>query len=38
MQIGEVARSVGVATPAIRFYEEAGLLPEPERIASGYRK
>jgi len=37
MQIGEVARKVGVATSAIRFYEESGLLPEPERTASGYR-
>lgn len=37
MQIGEVARKVGVATSAIRFYEEAGLLPEPERTPSGYR-
>jgi DNA-binding transcriptional MerR regulator len=38
MQIGEVARAVGVATSAIRFYEEAGLLPEPERTSSGYRE
>lgn len=38
MQIGEVARQVGVATSAIRFYEEAGLLPEAERTASGYRE
>lgn len=38
MQIGEVARQVGMATSAIRFYEEAGLLPEPERTASGYRE
>jgi len=37
MQIGEVARKVGVAPSAIRFYEETGLLPEPERTASGYR-
>ena len=27
-----------MATSAIRFYEEAGLLPEPERTASGYRE
>lgn len=38
MQIGDVARRVGMATSAIRFYEEAGLLPEPERTASGYRE
>jgi DNA-binding transcriptional MerR regulator len=37
MQIGEVAHRVGIATSAIRFYEEAGLLPEPERTPSGYR-
>ncbi|MGH8946220.1 MAG: heavy metal-responsive transcriptional regulator [Acidimicrobiia bacterium] len=37
MRIGEVARRVGVATSAIRFYEQAGLLPEPERTPSGYR-
>lgn len=37
MKIGEVANMVGVATSAIRFYEEEGLLPEPERTASGYR-
>jgi DNA-binding transcriptional MerR regulator len=37
MQIGEVARQVGVATSAIRFYEEAGLLPPPNRTPSGYR-
>lgn len=37
MRIGEVARQVGVATSAIRFYEEAGLLPEPDRTSSGYR-
>jgi DNA-binding transcriptional MerR regulator len=37
MQIGEVARKIGVATSAIRFYEESGVLPEPHRTASGYR-
>ncbi|MGH8945484.1 MAG: MerR family DNA-binding protein [Acidimicrobiia bacterium] len=37
MQIGDVARKVGLATSAIRFYEEAGLLPEADRTASGYR-
>lgn len=37
MQIGEVARRVGLATSAIRFYEQKGLIPEPERAESGYR-
>ena len=38
MQIGQVARKIGVATSAIRFYEESGLLPEPNRTPSGYRE
>lgn len=37
MFIGEVARTAGVAASAIRFYEEEGLIPEPERTAAGYR-
>lgn len=37
VRIGEVARRVGLATSAIRFYEERGLIPEPERTNSGYR-
>jgi len=37
MQIGEVARKVGLATSAIRFYEGSGLIPEPGRTRSGYR-
>lgn len=37
MQIGEVAQRVGLATSAIRFYEDKGLIPEPERTESGYR-
>jgi len=37
MRIGEIAHRVGVATSAIRFYEEVGLLPAPARTSSGYR-
>ncbi|WKZ82318.1 MAG: heavy metal-responsive transcriptional regulator [Acidimicrobiia bacterium] len=37
MQIGEVAQKIGMATSAIRFYEEKGLIPEPDRTDSGYR-
>lgn len=37
LQIGEVARLVGVSTKTIRYYHEIGLLPEPERTESGYR-
>ena len=37
MQIGEVAQKVGLATSAIRFYEDKGLIPEPHRTEAGYR-
>ena len=37
MRIGQLAKTVGVDTPTIRFYESVGLLPEPARRQSGYR-
>ncbi|MHB1486575.1 MAG: heavy metal-responsive transcriptional regulator [Acidimicrobiales bacterium] len=37
MRIGELARRVGVNPKTIRFYEDKGLLPDPVRLASGYR-
>ena len=37
MQIGELARRSGATTKTIRFYEQAGVLPEPARMPSGYR-
>ena len=37
MRIGEVAARAGVATSQIRYYEEIGLLPPPERV-SGQRR
>lgn len=37
MRIGELARRGGVSTKAVRFYEQAGVLAPPERLASGYR-
>lgn len=37
MKIGEVARATGLTTKTIRYYEELGLLPAPERTDSGYR-
>jgi MerR family redox-sensitive transcriptional activator SoxR len=37
MRIGEVARHAGVRVSLIRYYEEVGLLPEPERV-SGQRR
>jgi DNA-binding transcriptional MerR regulator len=37
MRIGELARRTGTTTKTLRFYEDAGLLPEPNRQPSGYR-
>lgn len=37
MKIGEVAERSGVPAKTIRYYEEVGLLPAPERAANGYR-
>jgi DNA-binding transcriptional MerR regulator len=36
--IGQLARYVGVSTKTIRVYHNKGLLPEPDRDASGYRR
>ncbi|MGF1616933.1 MAG: heavy metal-responsive transcriptional regulator [Acidimicrobiia bacterium] len=37
MRIGELASHTGVATKTLRFYEESGVLPQPDRDANGYR-
>lgn len=37
MRIGQLARLVGVDTQTIRFYEQQGLLPPPNRQENGYR-
>jgi|TARA_R110000782_G_scaffold67496_3_gene136352 Cd(II)/Pb(II)-responsive transcriptional regulator len=37
MRIGQLARSVGVDTQTVRFYEREGLLPPPDRQENGYR-
>jgi MerR family redox-sensitive transcriptional activator SoxR len=37
LSIGEVARRAGISSSAIRYYEQAGLLPAPRR-ASGRRR
>lgn len=37
LSIGRLAEYVGVTPRAIRHYHALGLLPEPERTASGYR-
>ena len=38
MRIGELAERVGVNPKTIRYYEDIGVLPDPERLASGYRE
>lgn len=38
MKIGELAREAGVNVQTVRYYERRGLLPEPERLDSGYRE
>jgi DNA-binding transcriptional MerR regulator len=37
MRIGELAALVGVTPRTVRHYHRLGLLPEPERLANGYR-
>src|SRR5882757_7160002 len=37
MKIGDLAEATGTTPKTIRFYEQAGVLPEPVRTASGYR-
>jgi arsenate reductase (thioredoxin) len=37
MRIAELACRVGIAASAIRWYEQAGVLPAPARAANGYR-
>ncbi|WP_440712424.1 MerR family transcriptional regulator [Gordonia sp. FQ] len=38
LTIGQLAAQAGVSTKAIRVYHAKGLLPEPERDGSGYRR
>jgi MerR family copper efflux transcriptional regulator len=37
LSISQLARAAGVGIDTVRYYERAGLLPEPPRRASGYR-
>ena len=37
MQIGELAKTAGVTTKTIRYYESIGVLDEPARTETGYR-
>jgi DNA-binding transcriptional MerR regulator len=38
LTIGEVASYAGVTVRAVRHYHAKGLLPEPKRDHSGYRR
>ena len=37
IQIGEVAKNLGITTRTIRYYEEIGLMGPPERLGGGTR-
>jgi MerR family copper efflux transcriptional regulator len=37
LTIGQVAKLSGLSVVTIRFYEREGVLPKPQRKASGYR-
>ena len=37
MRIGQLAAQAGYAVRTIRFYEQSGLLPAPNRTPAGYR-
>ncbi|MCC5981636.1 MAG: helix-turn-helix domain-containing protein [Oceanicaulis sp.] len=37
LSIGELARRTGCQVVTIRYYEQVGLLPEPERTSGGHR-
>lgn len=36
--IGQLAKAASTGVETIRFYERRGLMPEPPRTASGYRR
>jgi DNA-binding transcriptional MerR regulator len=38
LTIGQLARHTGVPAKTVRFYHSIGVLPEPARDASGYRR
>ena len=37
LKIGQVAKQAGLTVETIRYYEQRGLIPEPQRLDSGYR-
>jgi len=38
LKFGELAAQAGCDVQTVRFYEREGLLEEPDREASGYRR
>src|SRR5688572_27932428 len=38
LRIGQLAKATGVAAKTIRYYEEVGVLPSPNRTGAGYRQ
>lgn len=36
-RIGEIARELGLTPQALRYYEQEGFIPKPQRTPSGYR-
>jgi DNA-binding transcriptional MerR regulator len=38
LTIGELARSANVSTRTVRYYEERGILPPPDRSSGGTRR
>jgi DNA-binding transcriptional MerR regulator len=38
VSIGQLAKSAGVSSRTIRYYEELGILPEPRRSPGGTRR
>lgn len=37
LKIGQVAKKSGLTVETVRYYEQRGLIPEPQRLDSGYR-
>ncbi len=37
MRVNELSKRTGINLETIRYYEKQGILPEPKRLANGYR-
>jgi DNA-binding transcriptional MerR regulator len=38
MKIGQLAERTGLSAKTIRYYEDLGVLPQPDRAPNGYRR